>query len=197
MESDVLPIFPLPELVFLPGELLPLHVFEPRYRALIEHCKANDGRMAMATLIDRAEGDPPAVHPWVGCGRIVDLRELADGRSNVLLAFESPARIDEELVVDTPFRQVRLEKSPMVPPDDYPNVRRIRTLALQVFAGLPVLEPRKDVFDLDGGDLVDALAVLFLRQPEQRLAYLSTTNGPDRVAQVEQALATMLGDMWS
>ena len=45
-----IPVFPLPEVVFFPGTVLPLHVFEPRYRRMVADCLAGDGRLAVAML---------------------------------------------------------------------------------------------------------------------------------------------------
>ena len=64
-----LPLFPLPNVVFFPGMLLPLNVFEPRYLDLIRHCLAHDRIVAIPLLKsgyqDNYEGRPP-IHSIVG-----------------------------------------------------------------------------------------------------------------------------------
>jgi ATP-dependent Lon protease len=77
-------VFPLP-LVLLPGEVLPLHIFEPRYRQMLTDIE-NERNLFGISLFDSAEGksDRPDVGS-VGC--VAELREvqpLPDGRSNIL-----------------------------------------------------------------------------------------------------------------
>src|ERR1051325_3884335 len=82
-----LPIFPLPNCVLLPGGLLPLHVFEPRYRELTRDCLAGHQLMGVARLRPGSEtsyyGRPP-VYEKCGVGRIICSEELPDGRVALL-----------------------------------------------------------------------------------------------------------------
>src|SRR5689334_12259387 len=83
-----LPIFPLPNCVLLPGGLMPLHVFEPRYRDLTRDCLAGTQLMAVARLRPGYEtayyGRPP-VYDRCGVGRIICSEELPDGRFALLV----------------------------------------------------------------------------------------------------------------
>jgi uncharacterized protein len=85
-----IPIFPLPGVVFFPGTLLPLHIFEPRYRAMVEDALAGDGVIGMALAVTDGS-DPASFHrnPPVrrlgGAGRIVEHEKLEDGRYNIVL----------------------------------------------------------------------------------------------------------------
>jgi uncharacterized protein len=105
--SVFLPIFPLPDLTFFPHTVLPLHVFEPRYRAMIHDCLARDRRLAVVGLKpgyeDTYEGKP-AVHAVAGAGEIVQCERLATGRYNILLKGDSRVRIERELPADTLYR---------------------------------------------------------------------------------------------
>src|SRR5689334_16300545 len=83
-----LAIFPLPNCVLLPGGLLPLHVFEPRYRELTRDCLAGNRLMAIARLqpgYEVAYHARPPVQPLCGVGRILCADELPDGRFHLLL----------------------------------------------------------------------------------------------------------------
>lgn len=193
--TQVVPIFPLPGLVFLPGELLPLHVFESRYRALVDHVEAGDGRFAMATLAADGGGERPDVHPWVGYGRVVQLQRMPDGRSYLMLAFEAVGRIEEELEVDTPFRQAKVTLAEPVSAEDYGTVRALRTLALQVVSMLPEFPQREKLFVLESGELVDALARVFLRELELRLEYLAADSAAARIGIMERVLAAALAEL--
>ena len=109
MPQVSLPIFPLPDLTFFPRTLLPLHIFEARYRAMITDCLARDRRLAVVGLkpgYEAAyEGKPP-VYDVAGVGRIVQWERLPTGRYNLLLRGECRARIDRELPADTLYRMV-------------------------------------------------------------------------------------------
>jgi Lon protease-like protein len=108
-------IFPLPEVVFFPETVLPLHVFEPRYRQMIADCLAGDGRLAVVMLKPGWERDyqgRPPVHAVAGVGEIMQAERLADGRYNILLDGRSRVRIEEELSADRPYRLVRARPLP-------------------------------------------------------------------------------------
>lgn len=108
-----LSIFPLTGVILLPGLQLPLHLFEPRYRALASDALARDRRIAMVQPQQPAEGAPLF---QIGCvGRIGEFEALDDGRFNLVLEGEQRFRILRELDVATPFRQVEAE---MIEDDD-------------------------------------------------------------------------------
>ena len=101
------PIFPLPDLALFPNTLLPLHIFEPRYRAMVIDALARDRRVAVVGLKPGYEGDyagRPAVHEVAGLGRIVKCERMATGRFNILLKGEMRVRIERELPSDTLYR---------------------------------------------------------------------------------------------
>ena len=100
-------IFPLPGAVLYPGLQLPLHIFEPRYRAMISDALARDRRIGMIQPQRPVEGAPLYA---VGClGRIGDVEALEDGCFNIILEGESRFRVLRELDVTTPFRQIEAE----------------------------------------------------------------------------------------
>jgi hypothetical protein len=86
--SELLPIFPLPNVVLFPSVFLPLHIFEPRYREMVSDALAADRMIGMALLRPGWEGDyegRPPVYP-IGCsGLITHFDRLADGRYNIVL----------------------------------------------------------------------------------------------------------------
>ena len=102
-----LAIFPLPGAILFPGLQLPLHVFEPRYRALVGEALARDRRIAMIQPQRPADGAPLFE---IGCvGRIGEVEALDDGRYNIVLEGEARFRVLRELDVTTPFRKVEAE----------------------------------------------------------------------------------------
>ncbi|MXO63332.1 LON peptidase substrate-binding domain-containing protein [Qipengyuania oceanensis] len=102
-----LSIFPLSGAVLYPGLQLPLHVFEPRYRALVGDALVRDRRIGMIQPQRAAENAPLYS---VGCiGRIEDVEALEDGRYNIVLTGEARFRWSRELDADTLFRQLEVE----------------------------------------------------------------------------------------
>ena len=100
-------IFPLPGALLLPGMDLPLHIFEPRYRAMIHDAMARDRRIGM--IQPRGEGAKPALYD-VGClGRISEFELLDDGRFNIILEGLARFRVIRELDVTTAFRQIEAD----------------------------------------------------------------------------------------
>lgn len=107
IDTTRLSIFPLPGATLFPGLQLPLHIFEPRYRALVSDALARDRRIAMIQPQAPAEGAPLFS---VGCvGKIGEVEALEDGRYNIVLQGLSRFRVLRELDVITPFRQVEAE----------------------------------------------------------------------------------------
>ena len=99
MLPSTLPLFPLPNVVLFPGVFLPLHIFEPRYRAMTEDALAGDRMIGMALLKPgfeaEYEGRPP-IYP-VGCvGLVTHAERLADGRFNMVLQGVERFRVVEE-----------------------------------------------------------------------------------------------------
>jgi len=99
-------LFPLPNVVLLPGTTIPLHVFEPRYRRMLADALESDRMIGMQLLKpgDTGEETRPAVFS-IGCaGEVVHHEPLEDGRSNILLRGVFRYRIDSEPPTDTPYR---------------------------------------------------------------------------------------------
>lgn len=107
MSASRLSIFPLSGAILFPGLQLPLHIFEPRYRALVSDALARDRRIGMIQPQVQSEGAPLFA---IGCvGKIGEVEALEDGRFNIVLEGEARFRLLRELDVKTPFRQVEAE----------------------------------------------------------------------------------------
>jgi hypothetical protein len=100
-------IFPLTGAILFPGLQLPLHIFEPRYKALIKDALARDRLIGMIQPQRKDEGAPLY---RVGCiGKIGEFEALDDGRFNLVLEGQARFRLLRELDAATPFRQVEAE----------------------------------------------------------------------------------------
>ena len=100
-------IFPLSGALLFPGMHLPLHVFEDRYRALINDAMARDRKIGM--IQPKTDGKVPELFD-IGCyGKIIDIEALDDGRFNIVLEGIARFRVIKELDTATAFRQVEAE----------------------------------------------------------------------------------------
>lgn len=107
MPGTRLSIFPLSGVILYPGLRLPLHIFEPRYRAMVSDALARDRRIAM--IQPQAPGEHAPLFAMGCVGRIEDVEALEDGHFNIVLDGEHRFRVIRELDVATPFRQVEGE----------------------------------------------------------------------------------------
>jgi len=108
----VIPVFPLPEVLLLPGGMLPLNIFEPRYLAMVQAALAADRMIGMIQPLaaEGRAGDPPLYD--TGCaGRISRFEETPDGR--FLISLKGVCRFDiaEELATQEGYRRVRADWS--------------------------------------------------------------------------------------
>ena len=102
---DVIPIFILPGALLLPRAKLPLHIFEPRYLAMIEDVMKTPTRlMGMIQPYD-APGEAGKLHA-IGCaGRLTAFSETEDGRYMITLSGISRFRVVQEVQGFTPYRR--------------------------------------------------------------------------------------------
>lgn len=105
-------LFPLPGVVLFPHAVLPLHIFEPRYRQMTEHALAGDRLIAIVQTVPgvgKLSAGEPELEEMACLGRILKHERLPDGRFNFLLQGRKRIRIIKELDVDTLYRQARVE----------------------------------------------------------------------------------------
>jgi len=110
-----MPLFPLAGVVLLPHAVLPLHIFEPRYRQMVEHAIDGAGQLAVAVFEGERwkreyHGSPP-IRPVVCVGQVIQHEKLADGRYNLLVQGVCRGRIKKEIPPDGDrlYRQAMLE----------------------------------------------------------------------------------------
>jgi hypothetical protein len=137
---DVIPIFPLPKTALLPGEVLPLHIFEPRYRALVRDAVATHKVIGIVQVVPGFETELPGSPPVreTGCiGYIASHEELPDGRYMLWLLGLERFRILEELDSSTAYRQARVRYEPT--PESPKRLAEIRALRQELRDLLPGL----------------------------------------------------------
>jgi hypothetical protein len=179
-----LPIFPLPNCVLLPGGLLPLHVFEPRYRELMRDCLAGHQLMAVARLrpgFERSYYGRPAVYERCGVGRILCSEELPDGRFAVVLRGVARIEIARELDTKEAYRRVEarlLDDVQVDALDALDHQRRLIALcdrlAEVIEQGGPQLRELARGAD-SPGMCADAIAAALIMDPDARQELLEAT----------------------
>jgi hypothetical protein len=120
-------MFPLPNVWLFPFVLLPVHVFEERYKRLIEDSLDGPGRLVIGTVQlghEQSVAGSPPIYPIAGLGEIGRHERLPDGRFNVLLMGLQRVRV-QELPSDRPYRMVEFEptEEPAVAPERDPDLR--------------------------------------------------------------------------
>ena len=108
----VIPVFPLDGALLLPGGVLPLQIFEPRYLNMIDDAMAGERIIGMIQTSGEGKRARPGL-ARVGCaGRITSYSETSDGKYLIALTGLSRFQVREELAAHTPYRQVEADFAP-------------------------------------------------------------------------------------
>jgi Lon protease-like protein len=180
--SDLLPLFPLPNVVLFPNVFLPLHIFEPRYREMVADALKNDRMIGMVLLRPGWQPDydgRPPVYP-IGCsGVITHADQLPDGRYNIVLRGMERFRILEE-DDRLSYRRALVEPLPQTAcrVEDTASIQTVRAKLDALLA--PAIE--RSMADIGGEtripaamadeDLVNALAQYLDLEPLEKQALL-------------------------
>lgn len=188
------PIFPLPNVVMFPDVLLPLHIFEPRYRAMMAAALAGERVIGMVLLrpgADAAAKTAPIFE--VGCAGVIgDCERRSDGRYNLVLRGERRFRIVEERATDAAYRIVRAELLEDPAPDELgapvrnallAERERLEALVVELAAAsapVSVDQVRAQVRTLDPIALVHALAFAIDCAPLEKQGLLEARDPLER-----------------
>ena len=198
--SDLLPIFPLPNVVLFPNVFLPLHIFEPRYREMVADALATDRLIGMALLRPGWERDyegRPPIYP-IGCsGVITHADRLPDGRYNIVLRGLDRFRIVEE-DADRSYRRASIEPlpEPRLAQEDRAHLRTCRA-RLEVMltaaterggAGAARSGEPKMPTAMSDEDLVNALAQYLDLEPLEKQALLERPDVRSRATSLVELL---------
>jgi Lon protease-like protein len=177
MLPPTIPIFPLPNAVLFANVFMPLHIFEPRYRAMVSDALAGDRIIGMTLLqpgYERNYEGRPSVYA-VGCAGVITHAEpLPDGRFNIVLRGIEKFRITGE-ENRKPYRLAHVTAIPETVPesDRMPLKRERQRLEAVLVAAIergghdPKFPPA-----IPDEDLVNALAQYLELQPVERQALL-------------------------
>ncbi len=196
-----LKVFPLPSLVLFPGTAVPLHIFEPRYRAMVKDAIDGDGVFALAQVpaagIAELAGDPPLL-PILSAGVISLHEELPDGRYNLMLTGVCRARVIAEHPKDKLYREVQAE---MLPDDEgtpADSELALRRAVLELAARLPTKAAEnfvKVASRAKGGGLADVVAATLVNNVNRRVELLDELDSERRLAEVLKEVTAVIARM--
>jgi Lon protease-like protein len=184
-------VFPLPGALLFPRTRLPLHIFEPRYRAMVADAVAGDQRIGM--IQPRDESAVPTLFE-VGClGRITRCENLPDGRYNIVLTGLTRFRILREVAVPTLYRQVDVLLDAFDDEREQPPLAPATRAALEIEAKLfaerhGFVVDWASVAQIDDESLVNGIAQIAPFDAVAKQALLETAELRDRAAMIIQLM---------
>lgn len=198
LDLEDVPVFPLPNVVLLPGGHLPLHVFEARYREMTSDVVAGRGRMAVARLQpgfeENYEGRPP-IHLVCGVGEVVQHERRADGRWDIVLSGISRARVCEELPATLAYRVIRVELLGDVTAADplalgaWQKELSASWARLAPYLPSPVRDVCKRSRDDEGvGAWADRISATLIADPDERQRLLEELDPGERLCRLVERL---------
>ena len=176
---ETLPVFPLTGALLLPRARLPLHIFEPRYLAMLEDCMKTPHRLIGMVQPRGTGGEGQPALESVGCaGRLVSFAETDDGRYMITLGGVSRFRLRDEVAGFTPYRRCAVDWAAFVrdlgPAEDDPGLDRAAFLDLlgRYFTAMDLTSDWSSLRDADAELLVNTLSILLPFPPEDKQALL-------------------------
>jgi Lon protease-like protein len=193
----LLPIFPLPNIVFFPQTRLPLHIFEPRYRQMIQDALAADQRIGIVLLKPGWEHEyfgAPAVHEVATLGTIEQAVPLEDGRYNIVLRGDARVSLLDE-VSRLPYRTARVVTRPETvhaATEAYAQREWLADLSRQYLKYLPEQAPVPEIETVNLDALANALIMSLNLDIEQKQKLLEVDDVIRRAEQVGGELVSRI-----
>ncbi|HUW81260.1 MAG TPA: LON peptidase substrate-binding domain-containing protein [Phycisphaerae bacterium] len=195
------PLFPLPNVVLFPRAVLPLHIFEPRYRAMVGDALAGQRLIAIALLLPEHEGlqhtNTAPISPVTCVGRILNHEQLEDGKYNIILQGLCRARIRQEHT-DGAYREAMMEQMISREPETDSIHRAMRehlnsTISGAAFQDITVTEKLKALLTthLPLGAVADLVAYAMVQDVEVKQSLLEQLDVVERVEQLVAEIETL------
>ena len=202
---DTIAVFPLPGALLLPRGRLPLHIFEPRYLAMIEDCLNTKHRLIGMIQPRDVPGTGEKRLNAIGCaGRVTGFSETEDGRYMISLSGISRFRVKEEITGFTPYRRCTVDwagfQRDLGPTEEDPGFDREKFLAVlgRYFQTMQLSSDWSSLKEAETELLINSLSMLCPFTPEDKQALLEapslTTRRETIVTLIEFALRGGSGD---
>lgn len=182
-----IPVFPLPGALLLPRGRLPLHIFEPRYLAMIEDCMKTPTRLIGMIQPREVPGTGEKRLNAIGCaGRLTGFSETEDGRYMITLTGISRFRVTEEVQGFTPYRRCTVDWAPFArdlgEAETDPGLDRAGFLALlgRYFQAMKLSTDWSSLKEAEAELLINTLSMLCPFSPEDKQALLEAPSLPTR-----------------
>ncbi len=199
-ELASVPVFPLPTTVFFPGIVIPLHIFEPRYRRMVQDTMAGEQLLAIAMIVPGdEENERPSLSTIAGVGRIIHCEKLVGGRYNILVHGFARGELAEELPCPEGYRRFRVR---LLPAPDERATSAARDELSRLERSVWSLLARSQTTDAqlaevvrstpDPVQLADILAATVIPDPNTQQEILAAADLRLRLAMVNDALAGVL-----
>jgi ATP-dependent Lon protease len=149
-----LPLFPLEDVVLFPHSMIPLHIFEPRYRKMVRDVLGSNRLIAISLQLEREnveQGISPRVATVASVGELVLAQELPDGRFNLVVRGRARIGIDKELPSEEPYRLITAHEIPDEAALQAADISEADAALRALVSGLAESIP-------DGGDLLKHVA---------------------------------------
>jgi ATP-dependent Lon protease len=149
-----LPLFPIQDIVLFPDSIIPLHVFEARYRKMVRDVLGSNRLVAISLQLEKEnleEGSAARVASIASVGELVLAQELPDGRFNLVVRGRARIGIDEELPSDEPYRLIAAHEIPDDPSSEANDLSDADAALRALVGGLAESIP-------DGGELLKHVA---------------------------------------
>jgi len=194
-------LFPLPNVVLFPRVIQPLHIFEPRYKQMIEDALDDNGLIALCLLRPSAgygANNVAPIYSEICIGKIIQEERLPDGRFNLLLQGVSRAKIIKEVNDGKLYRTAKVEILHDVPLPSEENANRIRTKLLKRmtkwFTQQPSAKAQLDRLvqsDLSLGNLCDVFSFALPLSVDLKILLLQLVNIEDRAMLLLEVIEQM------
>ena len=175
------PLFPLSDLILFPGQVIPLHVFEPRYREMTRDLLDSSGELILGTVLgeDRKQlGDVAPVQPVAGLGRIQRYQALEDGRFLIVVLGERRVLIepvDRGKSYPEAHHQPIEETDLLIPDNDLEN---LQSVLKEIEGQIELPESTSPV------QLVDLLIMISKISPQDKYDIFQTISVSDRLEKI-------------
>jgi Lon protease-like protein len=198
---DALPVFPLPDIALFPSALLPLHVFEPRYRSLTADVLSTNRLMAVARLrpgYERHYEARPPMYGVAGIGYLTESERLPDGRYLIALRGLARIAIDHEVPSDRQYRLIRASVlDDRVGDDSLLRAAHQRVIALCDQLSLVIEKNGDKLRELvrspsSPGACADVISAALVADPDERQSLLEMLDPAERLDRVAGMVAELL-----
>jgi Lon protease-like protein len=197
-----LPLFPIQDLVLFPDSIIPLHVFEARYRKMVRDVLGSNRLVAISLQLEKEnleDGSAARVASVASVGELVLAQELPDGRFNLVVRGRARIGIDEELPSDEPYRLVAAHEIPDDPSSEADDLSDADAALRALVTGLAESIP-------DGGELLkhvaaaqdtpaalaNVIAASLIADAKARQRLLETTDVFERIERLSNEVVALI-----